>query len=338
MSSHAVEVTSALTLWLESEGKKAKLPSQDLLDSAASSLAARGDTSDERGRPLNDTDVSAASLVCAQLSVVETASTEILQKATSLFRAIEGRQFPGDEFGELTEVLCTLAFIAWRHARGLGRSGECHEWLETFDRHFSNASVERECIEYFMAAQAVERSDGLANSFLLDARTLFAICSLLREKRFAPPRVILQQTEAIRDWVERQMFPDCFEDEREYFLAQLEYAAATCARWLGQRDRCLALLDRAEARYTQTSEPDSGRAEIMFMRVAILYDRYEMKEALGLIGDLQAKLLMLRMETLYTKSQLLNGAILKSLGRIDEAAAILALCLRSPVARRIRWL
>jgi tetratricopeptide (TPR) repeat protein len=44
------------------------------------------------------------------------------------------------------------------------------------------------------------------------------------------------------------------------------------------------------------------------------------------------------METLFTKSQLLYGAILKSLGRIREAARVLRAGLNSSVARRVHWL
>jgi hypothetical protein len=56
------------------------------------------------------------------------------------------------------------------------------------------------------------------------------------------------------------------------------------------------------------------------MRALILYDRFEMKDALALVERLLPKFELLGMETLSTKSWLLCGAVLKSLGRVGEAA------------------
>jgi len=74
------------------------------------------------------------------------------------------------------------------------------------------------------------------------------------------------------------------------------------------------------------------------MRALVMYDRFEMKDALALVERLLPQFEQLGMETLSTKSWLLYGAVLKSLGRVGEATRAFRRGLQSPVAKRLHWL
>ncbi|MGH9368478.1 MAG: hypothetical protein ACRD3M_12475, partial [Thermoanaerobaculia bacterium] len=236
---------------------------------------------------------------------------------------------------EVLETLCTLAFTAWRHARALGRTRESQEWLERFDRLFAQPSIARECLEYFLATPALERSADLNDAFLLKSDELFFVCSILRKRCNASPAVLADEVRALHDWVDQRFWPCNFVDEREYFLAQMEHVAASCARWLGDREACLSWVRAAEGRYDRTVEPESGRAELMMLRLAVLYERHDLVEALSGIPELQARLRALGMMRALAKCEILLSAVLKDLGRVSESTVILEAALKTEVLTQV---
>jgi hypothetical protein len=83
----------------------------------------------------------------------------------------------------VAEISCYIEFYRLAPCACLGRLHESNQWLERFDGAFLSPSVERECIEYFLAAQPTEGSDDLADNFLIEARD--AVCDLFPHSRKA---------------------------------------------------------------------------------------------------------------------------------------------------------
>ena len=179
---------------------------------------------------------------------------------------------PSDEFGEIPELLRRFAFLAWRHGRVLHSPKVAQAWVERFDQCFREPSVDRECVEYFLATVPSDRSAQLNESFLQDAEGIFSICSLARQRRNSVPVSLDLQLASIDEWISSHFRPGCFADERNYFLGQLEFSRGVCARWSGDRAGSLARFDAAENYYRQTLEAETGLAEVELGRVNTWYE------------------------------------------------------------------
>jgi hypothetical protein len=152
--------------------------------------------------------------------------------------------------------------------------------------------------------------------------------------RNTDPAETARQIDALYGWVIKRFQPMHFPDERDYFLAQLEMTAASCARWLGRKETCFALLDRAESRLQMTAEPETGRAEIMLLRLVVAYESHDCRRALAAIPELQQRLRRLGMTTTLGMSQILHCGILKDLGRTEEATATIRAALGTEIFNR----
>ena len=79
-------------------------------------------------------------------------SGETLREASSAFERLRGSIATAadvDEFGEVPEIV-RFAFVAWRHARSIGKIREGQRWLETLDRELEAASALSESLKYFL--------------------------------------------------------------------------------------------------------------------------------------------------------------------------------------------
>jgi tetratricopeptide (TPR) repeat protein len=282
----------------------------------------------------SDANLAALSYLCNQLQHVKKPSLEVIDEARIAYGALSGTRSPDDEFGEVSEILSTLCFLGWRHARALNHEREAHEWLELFDRHYRAPSVARKCVEYFLATSATERSEDLNGTFLMDGLGLFALCSLLRERRNSSPATLHEQVYALREWVEERFWPVDFQDERDYFLGQMELALASSSRWLGEHAMSLAWLETAERRVVGRGR-ESMRAEVNLVRLMVVNDRHDAKSVLSAIPAIQERLQSLGMATALAKTELLRGSALRALGKLAEATAVIEAALQSDAISRM---
>ena len=334
MNSPLIELGNALSDWVAA-GDVADMPTprsvdvkQNLLNLRASpEWSAASDTWIASADDL----LAALSLLSNELMDSKEASSAVLEEAAKAFELLRGYTRSDDQFGEVDELRCRFAFVAWRHARALRARVVAQLWLERFDQHARRGSVDQECTLYFLSTPACDRSAELNGTFLQDSESLFSICSAARGTRNSAPSRLALELPSLYEWVAARFSPESFPDERNYFLAQLETSMGVCARWLGHREKSLAWLRRAEEQFQNTVEPDTGVAEVEFCRLTTLYDMGRYSEVVGALPALQDRMRTLGMTSALVKSEMLMGSTLKCMGRVGESAEPLERIVASPV-------
>jgi tetratricopeptide (TPR) repeat protein len=237
---------------------------------------------------------------------------------------------PAGEFGETTELLCSLAFVAWRHSQ----LKESQVWVERLEGVLANGSVSLDCLKCFHAVPPEERSEELNRAFLSDAESLFVICATLREERNSEPAKANDEARGLFQWVLSDFRPVAFLEEKDYFLTQLAITVATCQRWLGRREECAAWLGIAEERNARTRNVEAGKSEIELVRLVGQEEMGRPREVIASLGPLQARLSSEGMSTALAQSEMLLAACLKDIGKEDDAIEPLKRALANPVIDR----
>jgi tetratricopeptide (TPR) repeat protein len=322
MSSETADLLRALPVWVAStRGQRVTVPRsadlERLLEDVRPIIRDQTIGLDTLGS--NDHVLGVLSLLGSQHARVTEPSAAVFEEAAGAFDLLTKMRLPDDEFGEVTELLCRFAFTAWRHARGLGKPRMAQQWLERHDGCFARPSVERQCLDYFLATPAPERSRNLTETFLRKAETLFCLCSTLREKRNVCPSDLGEKMPLLYKWLSESDRPKSFPDEREYFLGQMALTASTCARLTGNLDSSFAWNRRAETDFEATLEPDTGKAEIGLLRLINLYDMGSSLTVLEALPALERQFRDLGMATPLVKAQILHSAALKKLTRFEES-------------------
>ena len=262
-------------------------------------------------------------------------SVEVLEKASIAFEEVSrSDEAEQDDFGERSELRCRFSFVAWRHARALGRIALSSQWLEAFDCELSGALTARECTNYFLLSDDAEASASLSERFLGDAESLLALTSILRTLRNQCPARLCRILAQIREWVASHFNPSSFHDERNYFLGQLELSAAICARWAGDRQGSFEMLARAESFFSGGADSEIGTVEVGMVRLIAKYEMARCDEILQELPPLQARASSLGMVTALAKSWILEAEALKSVGRIQDSFVPLRRAFESEAVRR----
>jgi tetratricopeptide (TPR) repeat protein len=332
MSDEVVDLCQTISGWVAStDGLEVPVPKSTDVRQHVEAVRGliRGRKAEAGDLNPDDETLAALSLLSSELIAGSEPSVSVLEDAEGAFDAVSVLAWSHDQFGEIPELLCRFAFIAWRHARALGDAPLSQQWLERFEKNVLRGSVSQECISYFLEAPALDRSSNLNASFLIDPETLFSICTILKEKRNATPAAVANQLPSLREWVDARFWPKNFSDEREYFLGQIEFSIAVCSRWLGDRESVALWLDRAEQRYARTVEPETGRAEVELLRLVTRYETGHYDSVFASIPSLQSRLRSLGMATPLVKSEILRAAVLKNLGRVGDSIVPLQTALES---------
>ncbi len=315
------------------DGLSRRVPSSEIMDALLPELR----------RSLRDSEAGAMAAHCGTeyslelLSLLSVrllkepgASRAVQDEAQNAFRRVQDLALEEDQFGEREELLCRFSFLAWRHSRSLGDANVANMWLERFERELLKGSVSLQCLEYFLDASSSGRSEELNTAFLLDAENLLGVCALLKERRNGDPSTVLSEAVSLFKWVDRNLLPSSFCDERSYFLSQFATTISVCWRWLGELDREDDWLRIAEQWNERTVEPRTGRAELCLMRLIRLHHGGELGAAIAEIPRLQSELLSLGMVTPLAKSDLFWGNCLKMIGDPKGSVVPLKRAIESP--------
>ena len=287
---------------------------------------------------VDDDILAALSLLGSDLFAQPEPSEHVLADAAGAFGLLSGITCEEDEYGEIAELQCRFSFLGWRHARSLRKVGESQRWLGLFEESFSRACVLRECFDYFLQTPIGDHSARLTAAFLRDAEDLFSLCALLRQTRNERPAQLVASLPFLLRWVHSQEWPPAFEDEKVYFLNQVNVSAACCYRWLGRRKLATASYDEAARLVAGTIDSETGNAEVALGRLAIRLEENHGDEVLATLPGLQLKLRSLGMVTPLISSEILLGVALKSVGRIEEANRVIEELLLTHDLRRRDWI
>ena len=167
-----------------------------------------------------------------------------------------------------------------------------------------------------------------------DSEGLLLVTSCLRRLRNEYPADIGLRLPAWKECVFSQFDSGHFPDERDYFLGQLELSAATCARWIGDREASLGFLNRAELHFGHTADAGIGLTDVELSRLVVRYDMGYYDEVLAALPAAQARADSLGMTLSLAKSRMLEGVVLKGLGRVEESLRPLILACESEAISR----
>jgi hypothetical protein len=281
---------------------------------------------------LNESDglLCALSVLSNDLADERSASRYALQLAESAFHLLSKRHPQEEEFGELSELLCRFAFLAWRHSRRLDGALASQIWAERFDQALLQESTNLDYFRSFLRASASERSTEATSKLLSDSECLFAICALFREERNSFPERVADDAVAFFRIVESDPQIATIGDERSFFLTQLAMTAAVSFRWTGEMGRSGAWLDIAERHGSRTIVPELARAELELNRLIELQEQGRWAQIVNSLPELQRRMRAVGMLTCLAKSEILLSDSLKLLGLVEESVPPLRRCLESP--------
>jgi tetratricopeptide (TPR) repeat protein len=233
------------------------------------------------------------------------------------FLAVEALHWPRSEVDERLDLLSQLAYVVSRQYR---RAGEPRlSWI--WERKAAGLARQLPSVLEFLALREEERTDQLRDRFLMDPSVLLALCGQLCVVANLDPSEALRQASAAHAFVLQSKQLNLQQEERIWFLVQLEIDAAFGQKHCGnfpEAERWLAL---AAARCDLLEGSDISRARIEFLHRAIAYERGHFESAKTGLCQLAARFNQYGMERLNVLSVYLDGVTLKELGRYPEAQA-----------------
>src|SRR5262245_42714173 len=204
MTSQFPSLDVAVQRWItNTNGFVLPVPRSEEITREAEALRAtlaRGEAAMHVGAVADDHTLALLSLLSRELKSAVAPSEETLRAAENAYDWLQSLEAPAGEFGEVSEILCSLAFVAWRHSRALAQLRRSQSWLERLELVLAQDSVSLACLECFRAVPHNERSDELNSAFLSDAETLLLICSRLRERRNSEPGDAGIEARALFQW------------------------------------------------------------------------------------------------------------------------------------------
>ena len=95
----------------------------------------------------------------------------------------------------------------------------------------------------------------------------------------------------------------------------------------------LRILEQAESWFRNAVDAEAGLVDVELVRLVTRYDMGHYDEVLGDLPNLQSRARALGMETLFAKTKMLEGVVLKSLGHVAASYAPLRQAVESEVVR-----
>lgn len=173
----------------------------------------------------------------------------------------------------------------------------------------------------FLATPMAERSTDLKEKLLSWPDSLFAVCTLLRQKMNVTPTSVADDVSGLYKWITEPNRNLGLFDERDYFLGELALIAGTAYRHLGKVIDAEKWLDRADAAHRHTVNPAPALAKIAYARLALRYDMRRYDDVLELLPSVLSSFEKLGMQTEASKSRFLEAMTYKESDKKSEAFA-----------------
>ena len=253
----------------------------------------------------------------------EASSREGLSAAAALYKfTSEEHSFAGTD--ERHVLSAAFAYIAWRCARRIAILPEARTWEAKCEQHV----IAPEDVGEYLRLSAKDQARTLA-SFLTDSATLLVACRQLRREGNRDPIRSLFPAIAMYRWVTTNWERADVED-RSFFAGEAASIVANCLR-LGGRFRESGPWFHAATHWfskTENPVPSLSRVELSF--AAALYNHQQPEESRAHLANLSSIFNQYGMQDELHKCQLLEGMVLKELGKRTEAIAILSRLVNGP--------
>lgn len=148
---------------------------------------------------------------------------------------------------------------------------------------------------------------------------LMALCSELRELLNVKPAEVGEEATRIYRWLSERSERVGYFDERDFFMGESALLAGGATRLVGDRTASELWLDRAEAAYRHTINPNASLARVAYFRLTLRYDMYRHREVLELLPSVALTFDKLGMLSELGKCMFLEALTLKMLGREADA-------------------
>jgi tetratricopeptide (TPR) repeat protein len=195
-------------------------------------------------------------------------------------------------------------------------------------RHFHRRRLSREegrqCAERVLSTPLAARIDKAEMLHLDDPEMLLSILGELPKMWDTAPVKVLEEATFLYNYLKgvevRYPVDPMLYDEREYFLGESARIAGTACRYLSHRSEARHWFDLAEVWFLATENPASNIARLAYSRLALRTDEHgDLAAVLELIPHLVANFERLGMPEDALKGRFLQAAVLKEMGRLQEA-------------------
>jgi tetratricopeptide (TPR) repeat protein len=244
----------------------------------------------------------------------------VLDGASSVQEVLAASRWVEDELEEREELLCSLAFIAWRAARLLGLSREAQRWESQYRRMFLH-SLQWNVAEGLWLSEA--RGDIAAEDTLAQGpEALFQAVLYFESEGEAAPQKVMKCATAL--YCSLRLTKHAFApDLHSFFLGESARIVAGMLRMVGQLEKSEEWLTLAEAHFRNGASVRPHLARVTFGRLALLNVLSRCKEVCQAAPGLDQTFAELGMEEDRVKGRILWSMSLKLLGCLQEAAEVL---------------
>jgi tetratricopeptide (TPR) repeat protein len=247
------------------------------------------------------------------LDSTEAASSELLGATAAVYEFASAAQQSFAAKDERDVLSATFAYLAWRCCRRMALWHEARSWESRCERHVIGQD---DAVEY-LRLPASERGR-ISSKFLGDRPTLLVACRQLRKQANTDPTKSLQFSVAAYRWIVSG-WEDADLEERSFFAGELALATASALR-LARRFVESEPWFRASAEwFARTANPAPLLATVELSVAAALHNRLDLDESLARLPQLLWSFSAFGMEEELRKCQVLEGMVLKDMGRMTEA-------------------
>jgi len=152
------------------------------------------------------------------------------------------------------------------------------------------------------------------NEAFSDIEILFAISTLLYQRRDSNPKLASERATRVYRWLSAtEQNPGLF-DERDYLLGESALTVAESSRQLGMHSECDRWLDRAEASFRHTLNPAPKLSEVAYLRLALKYDQRRYDDVVEFAPGLAQSFAKLEMRKEFLKTRFMRAMAIKGAG------------------------
>lgn len=239
---------------------------------------------------------------------------------TAWYDALEAMSWQGDFFGERLELLSLFGYCAWRQYRRAEQPAAERVWeAKTVALTELRASVPE-----FLTLAETQYTRQIRERFLRDPAVLLTYCSKLPELLNHSPEEGLRQAIGTHTFLFRSADRWLSDEERRYFLANLELDAAVGEKGCGNYNEAGKWLLRAASSVTKVLGTGVLMARLEYVHRAIAHELGYYAECRDGLAELRGRFASFGMDRYVARCFFLDGVSLKELGRDEEAVLALA--------------
>jgi len=243
-----------------------------------------------------------------------------LDGASSVWDLLAACRWEEDDLEERKELLCSLAFIAWRAARLIGLSREAQRWESRYKRLYLD-SLQWDVTEGFWLSEG-SRDTAAKETLARGSEGVFQALLYFEFEGGAAPQNAANGATAL--YYSLRLSKDEFApDLRSFFLGETSRVVAGMLRVIGELQKAEQWFEVAETYFRDGADPRPHLARITFGRLALLNVLSRCEDVCRASPALDQTFGDLGMDEDRVKGRILWALSLKLLGRLREAIEVL---------------